>query len=115
MNAVEPPKQKRRLYGTALRKLLLRRGCHFSRALQPLTERSRVRHCVACGARVRNKNLVWIGAGVHDPIIPTTETKRLAALLRDAGADVTMRYFQAGHELTPADVEAARDWLTVLR
>ena len=57
---------------------------------------------------------VWIGAGTHDPIIPTTETKRLAELLRSAGADVTIRYFQAGHELTMADVEAARDWLTVL-
>ena len=58
---------------------------------------------------------VWIGAGAHDPIIPTSETKRLAELLRNEGADVTMRHFQAGHELTPADVEAARDWLTALR
>jgi predicted esterase len=58
---------------------------------------------------------VWIGAGSYDPIIPTSETKRLAELLRSAGADVTMRHFPAGHELTPADVEAARDWLTVLR
>src|SRR5207247_1018175 len=46
---------------------------------------------------------VWIGAGTNDPIIPSSETKRLAELLRDAGADVTMRYFPAGHELTPAD------------
>ena len=57
---------------------------------------------------------VWIGAGAHDPIISTSETKRLAELLRDTGADLTIRYFQAGHELTPADVEAARDWLRVL-
>jgi predicted esterase len=58
---------------------------------------------------------VWIGAGSYDPIIPTSETKRLAELLRSVGADVTMRHFPAGHELTPDDVEAARDWLTVLR
>jgi len=58
---------------------------------------------------------VWIGAGTDDPIIPTSETKRLAELLRDAGADVTSRFFQASHELTPDDVEAARDWLTLLR
>ena len=58
---------------------------------------------------------VWIGAGTDDPIIPTSETKRLDELLRNAGADVTIRYFQAGHELTMADVEAARDWLTLLR
>ena len=57
---------------------------------------------------------VWIGAGTNDPIVLTSETKRLAELLRSAGADVTMRHFQAGHELTPADVEAARDWLTTL-
>jgi predicted esterase len=58
---------------------------------------------------------VWIGAGTNDPIIPTSETKRLAELLRQAGADVTIRHFPAGHELTPDDVEAARDWLTLLR
>ena len=58
---------------------------------------------------------VWIGAGTYDPIIPTSETKRLAELLRQAGADVTIRHFPAGHELTPNDVEAARDWLTLLR
>ena len=58
---------------------------------------------------------VWIGAGTDDPIIPTSESKRLAELIRSAGADVTIRHFPAGHELTPDDVEAARDWLTVLR
>jgi predicted esterase len=57
---------------------------------------------------------VWIGAGTHDSIIPMSDTKTLAELLRNAGADVTIRNFQAGHELTTADVEAARDWLTVL-
>jgi predicted esterase len=55
---------------------------------------------------------VWIGAGTEDPIIPMSETNALADLLRRAGADVTIRYFQAGHELTMSDVEAARDWLT---
>jgi phospholipase/carboxylesterase len=58
---------------------------------------------------------VWIGAGTNDPIIPISETDALAELLGNAGADVTIRYFQAGHELTMVDVEAARDWLTVLR
>ncbi len=54
---------------------------------------------------------VWIGAGTDDPIIPTSETKRLAELLRSAGADVTIRHFAAGHELTVVDVESAREWL----
>src|SRR5213083_1016937 len=58
---------------------------------------------------------VWIGAGTDDPIIPTSETKRLAELLRSAGADVTIRHFPAGHGLTPDDVKSAREWLITLR
>jgi predicted esterase len=58
---------------------------------------------------------VWIGAGAHDPIIPTSETNALAELLRNDGADVTIRFFQTGHQLTRDDVDAARDWLALLR
>jgi predicted esterase len=58
---------------------------------------------------------VWIGAGAHDPIIPTSESNALAELLRNDGGDVTIRYFQTGHQLTRDDLDAARDWLTLLR
>jgi len=54
---------------------------------------------------------VWIGAGDLDPIIPTSEVQRLVELLRRAGADVTIRFFNAGHGLTNDDVITARDWL----
>jgi predicted esterase len=54
---------------------------------------------------------VWIGAGDNDPIVPASETKGLGELLRRAGADVTIRFAQAGHGLTNQDVEAARVWL----
>ena len=54
---------------------------------------------------------VWIGAGDQDPIVPASETKRLAELLRRAGADVTIRFAKAGHGLTNDDLEAARHWL----
>jgi predicted esterase len=54
---------------------------------------------------------VWIGAGTFDPIVPTSQTKELAELLQSCAADVTTRFFQAGHELTAQDVEAAREWL----
>ena len=57
---------------------------------------------------------VWIGAGSEDPIIPTSETQRLVELLRSAGADVTLRFFNAGHGLTSSDVETARHWLDEL-
>jgi phospholipase/carboxylesterase len=53
----------------------------------------------------------WIGAGDQDPIVPASETKRLAELLRRAGADVTIRFFNAGHGLTNDDVTTARRWL----
>src|SRR6266404_294946 len=58
---------------------------------------------------------VWIGAGDQDPIVPTSETKRLAELLRRAGADVTIRFATAGHGLTNDDLEAARHWLGELK
>src|SRR4029077_10581460 len=54
---------------------------------------------------------VWIGAGNQDPIIPTSETQRLVDLLHTAGADVTIRFVNAGHGLTNNEIEIARDWL----
>jgi predicted esterase len=33
-------------------------------------------------------------------------------MLRSSGADVTIRFFQSGHELTSDDVDLAREWLT---
>jgi len=55
---------------------------------------------------------VWVGAGTHDSIIPASNTKELVELLRSAGADVTIRFFQSGHELSRDDVDLAREWLT---
>src|SRR5207248_10789560 len=59
-----------------------------------------------------NSKRIWIGAGSHDPIVPASNTKELAELLRSAGADVTIRFFQSGHELTSDDIDLAREWLT---
>ena len=58
---------------------------------------------------------VWIGAGDQDPIVPVSKTKRLAELLRRAGADVTMHFAKAGHGLTNNDVETARHWIGELK
>jgi len=55
---------------------------------------------------------IWIGSGAHDPIVPASNTKELVELLRSSGAEVAIRFFQSGHELTDADVDAAREWLT---
>src|SRR6266436_5086983 len=42
---------------------------------------------------------VWIGAGNEDPIIPASETQRLVELLRNAHAEVTIRFANGGHGL----------------
>jgi predicted esterase len=45
----------------------------------------------------------------------TAETKQVAELLRSAGANVTLRFLQAGHELTPNNVDLAGEWLRELK
>ena len=54
---------------------------------------------------------VFISEGDRDPIVSAAEAGRLAGLLRSAGADVTIRFLQSGHELTAEDVDLARHWL----
>jgi phospholipase/carboxylesterase len=58
---------------------------------------------------------VLISEGNHDPIVSAAEAGRLVGLLRSAGADVTIRFFQSGHLLTSDDVNLARDWLSQLK
>lgn len=54
---------------------------------------------------------VYLAAGRADPIVPAENTERLASLLRDAGAAVTLDWQLAGHGLTKGDVEGARRWI----
>ena len=54
---------------------------------------------------------VFLAGGRSDPMIPRDQTERLGEILRDAGADVTLRWEEAGHQLMPAEVEAVRAWL----
>ncbi|MBX3133476.1 MAG: alpha/beta hydrolase [Gemmatimonadaceae bacterium] len=54
---------------------------------------------------------VFIAAGEQDPIIPPSNSQRLAELLQSAGADVTLHWSPVGHQLTRADVDASRAWL----
>jgi phospholipase/carboxylesterase len=57
---------------------------------------------------------VLITSGRQDPIVPVENAERLAAMLREAGADVTLRFESAGHALVSSDIEAAREWITHL-
>lgn len=54
---------------------------------------------------------VLICSGTHDPIIPLENAQRLAAMLRKAGADLTLRIEEAGHQLVFDEIAAARNWL----
>ena len=54
---------------------------------------------------------VFLTGGRADPIVRPAETERLAALLREAGTDVTLRWQPNGHTLSPREVDEARRWL----
>jgi phospholipase/carboxylesterase len=54
---------------------------------------------------------VFIGAGTSDPMVPAEQTERLAELLRQAGAHVTVHWEAAGHAITRGEVEAATHWI----
>jgi predicted esterase len=54
---------------------------------------------------------VLLSSGTQDPIVPVENVERLAATLREAGANVTLRFEPAGHALVVGDIEAAKEWL----
>lgn len=58
---------------------------------------------------------VLIVSGRYDPIIPADEPTHLAGILRDAGAEVSVSFENAGHGLTKETIEIARRWLEMVR
>lgn len=55
---------------------------------------------------------VLVAAGNQDPIVPPENARQLVAILRSAGADVTVSFENAGHSLTDGTIETAKRWLT---
>lgn len=55
---------------------------------------------------------VFIGAGDQDPVVPRGQPEELATIFKSGGADVALFTHQAGHELEPEDIEAAKVWLS---
>jgi phospholipase/carboxylesterase len=53
-------------------------------------------------------------SGVMDPIASADSTARLAAALGATGAEVVRRDLPTGHELSQADIAAARSWLAAV-
>jgi predicted esterase len=58
---------------------------------------------------------VFISAGRMDPIVPTASVEQLAEIFRSAGADVTLRWQLAGHNLVPSEVREAAEWFSLHR
>ena len=59
---------------------------------------------------------VFLAAGRMDRMIPPENTERLVEILREAGADLDLRWRDTGHALTYEEVAEAKEWLSgVLR
>jgi len=52
-----------------------------------------------------------ICSGTRDPIIPVENAERLTAMLRESGAEVMLRFEDAGHQLVFDEIAAAKNWL----
>lgn len=53
---------------------------------------------------------VLLSAGRMDQMIPPAQTTRLAELLREGGADVTLNWLDTGHALLPREIDQAARW-----
>lgn len=54
---------------------------------------------------------VYLAAGRSDSIVPAENTERLAGLLTEAGASVTLDWQPGGHGIGRPEVDASRLWL----
>ncbi len=54
--------------------------------------------------------VVFIGAGARDAIAPPPQVEKLAAILRQSGADVTLEWHEGGHELNAPLARSAKAW-----
>jgi phospholipase/carboxylesterase len=54
---------------------------------------------------------VLLGSGREDPLVPRDQPEQLAGVLRAAGARVSLDWRDAGHQLTPFEVDEAAAWI----
>lgn len=54
---------------------------------------------------------VLLSVGQQDMMIPTTKAQQLADLLQQAGAQLTLRWSSAGHNLLASEITFAQEWL----
>jgi phospholipase/carboxylesterase len=80
-------------------------GAILLRAMVPLSDPPK--------AELGSKPILLL-SGQGDPIVPASNSARLAALLSEAGAQVDHKVLPAGHQLSQADVTLARDWISTI-
>jgi phospholipase/carboxylesterase len=54
---------------------------------------------------------VFLASGRQDSLVHPASPTALAAMLTQAGADVSLRWSEAGHQLESSELDAARQWL----
>lgn len=77
-------------------------GAILLRAMVPLSDPQK--------AELAGKPVLLL-SGQADPIVPASNSAKLATLLSDAGARVDHKVLPAGHQLSQADVTLARNWI----
>lgn len=77
-------------------------GAILLRAMVPLSDPPK--------AELGGKQVLLL-SGQGDPIVPASNSARLAALLSAARARVDHKVLPAGHQLSQADVTLARNWI----
>lgn len=54
---------------------------------------------------------VYLASGLSDPILPIDNARKLASMLGNAGAILTAKELNAGHQLTSGELDDVRIWL----
>jgi phospholipase/carboxylesterase len=57
-----------------------------------------------------HKKNIFMAAGENDPICDKDEPIKLKGLLEASGADVTLKWYYQGHQLTELEIQDAKAW-----
>jgi predicted esterase len=58
---------------------------------------------------------IFMSSGLRDPIATRQEAEKISGLLKQAGAVVDLQWQNSGHELIQDDIQAAKQWLLLLK
>lgn len=55
--------------------------------------------------------IIFLSAGINDPLVPVDEVEELQELLTGKGAVVSLHWENNGHNISSTEIEAAKVWL----